>query len=198
MWKYETRQEKGWKYTVTSDRFVITLTGGSIAISNRGTNGSSVRHGGHNYLYTGDISPHETQCFGLENGKHFFVYSLEDLQLIRRVTLPRGYECIDMYGRYSEDGRRICIPAHKWIGQDEGHWDYTLFSYDAQTLQLVGRDTIEDPEAWHWELEDDVPVQDKAELAQLYAALDQVLARIGQGDDPVTAVKTILDLEENG
>ncbi len=73
------------------------------------------RFKGYNYLYTGDISPDEKWLFALENGKHFFVYSLETLEEIKRVTLPRGFESIDVYGFYSEDGTVLNIPAEKWV-----------------------------------------------------------------------------------
>jgi hypothetical protein len=153
MWEYHTDEKRGWKYSVTSDNFIIQITGGSIMIFDRQTNAMLRQHKGHHYLYTGDISPDETRCFALENGKHFYAYSLENCELIKRVTLPRGYECIDMYGRYSDDGTQICIPAHKWIGNEaisEGYYEYIMCRYDAQQLTLIEKAIIEDPEQYWW------------------------------------------------
>ena len=136
-----------------SNKFIIQLTGGSIAILDRQTQTLLKQYKGHHYLYTGDISPDETQCFALENGKHFYVYSLENYELIKRVTLPRGYECIDMYGHYTEDGTQICIPAHKWIGNEaisEGYYEYVMCRYEAQQLTFIEKAIIEDPQPYWW------------------------------------------------
>ena len=167
MWEHQTDQERGWKYTVTSDKFIIQITGGSIAILDRRTNIVLQQYKGHHYLYTGDISPDETQCFALENGKHFYVYSLRNCALIKRVTLPRGYECIDMYGHYSSDGTQICIPVHKWVGNcetSEGNYEYVMCRYDAQQLTLMDMTNIEDPETFWWITDETIPTFDEDEL----------------------------------
>ena len=156
MWEHHTDKKRGWKYSVTSEKFIIQITGGSITILDRQTQTLLKRHKGHHYLYTGDISPDETQCFALENGKHFYVYSLENYELIKRITLPRGYECIDMYGHYSEDGKRICIPVHKWIGNEftgEGYYEYVMCQYEAQQLTLMEKVIIEDHKQYWWQID---------------------------------------------
>ena len=155
MWEHHTDTEHGWKYSITSDNFFIQITGGSIKFLDHQTKALLKQHKGHHYLYTGDISPDETQCFALENGKHFYVYSLKDYELIKRVTLPRGYESIDMYGHYSEDGSQICIPAQKWIGShtfSDGYYEYVMCRYDAQQLSLIEKVIIENPKCYRWPL----------------------------------------------
>ena len=156
MWKHHTDDKRGWKYRVTSRKFTIQITGGSIAILDNQTQALLKQHKGHRYLYTGDISPDEKQCFALENGKHFYVYSLESYELIRRITLPRGYECIDMYGHYTEDGAHICIPAHKWIGNEatsEGYYEYVMCRYDTEQLALIEKVIVEDPKQYWWQID---------------------------------------------
>ena len=153
MWKHRADDKHGWKYNVISNKYIIQLTGGSIAILDRQTQTLLKKYTGYHYLYTGNISPDETQCFALENGKHFYVYSLENYELIKRVTLPRGYECIDMYGHYTEDGTQICIPAHKWIGNEaisEGYYEYVMCRYEAQQLTFIEKAIIEDPQPYWW------------------------------------------------
>lgn len=153
MWKHHIDKKHGWTYCVTSDNFIIQMTGGSITILDRQTQTLLKKHKGHNYLYTGDISPDETQCFALENGKHFYIYSLKNFELIKRVTLPRGYECIDMYGHYTENGQHICIPAHKWIGVEYlslGYYEYVMCQYETQQHTLVEKNIIDNHDQFRW------------------------------------------------
>lgn len=153
MWTHHTETQHGWKYSIVSDSYVVRITGGSIAIFDRETQTLLKRYSGHSCLYTGDISPDESRCFALENGKHFYVYSLIDYALIRRVALPRGYECIDMYGHYTEDGRFICIPVEQWVGDEAtgiGRYEYRLCRYETEQLTLVEMNVIENPESYRW------------------------------------------------
>lgn len=198
MWTHHTDETSGWKYSVTSNRFIIQLTGGSICIVDSKTKNRLRQHKGHNYLYTGDISPDETQCFALENGKHFYIYSLENYELIKRITLPRGYECIDMYGHYTEDGKEICIPAKKWTCNKHGpdSCEYILCRYDAQNLTLNEKTALEDPSPYKW-IVDDPPLElDESETEDFWKAADIIaenldnkefldnLLALKPGDDP--------------
>ena len=202
MWEHHTDQTSGWKYSVTSDRFIIQITGGSISILDRQTKTPLRKHKGHHYLYTGDISPNETQCFALENGKHFYVYSLENYELIKRITLPRGYDCIDMYGHYAEDGTQICIPAHKWIGNEaisKGHYEYVMCRYDAKQLTLIEKAVLEDPTPYRWILDDSPLELDESEMEEFWKVADILAAKLenkefsdsffssNPGDDPEVA-----------
>jgi len=185
MWDHQTDQKHGWKYSITSNAYIVRITGGSIAILDRQTNAVLRQHKGHHYLYTGDISPDETQCFALENGKHFYVYSLENYELIKRVTLPRGYECIDMYGHYTEDGKYICIPAHKWIGNEsigEGYYEYVMFQYDAQALTLIEKAIIDDPNKHWWKMDDSVPEMDPGEAESFQRIINIVMDNLENKD----------------
>lgn len=153
MWKHQSETHRGWKYSITSNKYIVQITGGSITIRDRRTQLLLKKDSGHRYLYTGDISPDESQCFALENGKHFYVYFPENVEFRRRVTLPRGYECIDMQGHYSEDGRSIEIPTLKWVGDaanGDGHYEYILCRYDAQNFSLIEKSVIEDPASYQW------------------------------------------------
>ena len=185
MWQHHTDEERGWKYTVTSNKFIIQITGGSIAIFDRQTNALLGKHKGHHYLYTGDISPDETQCFGLENGKHFYVYSLETYELIRRITLPRGYECVDMYGHYTENGSQICIPVHKWIGNEalgEGYYEYVMCHYDARQLSLIEKVLIEDPGLYRWEIDDSFPLPGEGDAEGFQRMMELLSANLENED----------------
>lgn len=185
MWEHHTEDKHGWKYSVTSNRFIIRITGGSIMILDRQTNAVLRQHKGHHYLYTGDIRPDEMQCFALENGKHFYVYSLENYELIKRITLPRGYECIDMYGHYTDDGTQICIPAHKWIGNEsisEGYYEYVMCRYDAQQLTLIEKVIIENPEQHWWKIDDTQPAIDPGEAESFQRIIDIVTANLENKD----------------
>lgn len=185
MWEHHTENKHGWKYSVTSDRYIVRITGGSIIILDKETQTPLKQYKGHHYLYTGDISPDETQCFALENGKHFYVYSLENYGLIKRITLPRGYDCIDMYGHYTEDGACICIPAHKWIGNEaigEGYYEYVMCRYDARTLALIEKVIIDDPEKHWWKLDETIPETDPAEAETIQRIIDIVTANLENKD----------------
>ena len=92
-----------WKYLLESSLYKIEITGGSVRIIDKYTNSLRKEFKGYTYLYTGALHPNEIEFFALENGKHFYVYSLENLELKQRITLPRGYDSIDVCGFYSED-----------------------------------------------------------------------------------------------
>ena len=197
MWQHNIDTTSGWKYSVTSNSFIIQTTGGSISILDRQTKENLRNYKGHNYLYTGDISPDETQCFALENGKHFYVYSLEVFELIKRVTLPRGYVCIDMYGHYTEDGKEICIPAQKWSGNEaisEGHYEYIMCRYDAKQLHLVEKVALEDPAPYRWILDDHLPDLDESEMEDLGKVADIIAANLKDKE----FVKNLQELKPNG
>lgn len=147
----------GYSYCIASNKFIVQLTGGSIIIKDRHSNDILKRYTGHHYLYTGDISPDETECFALENGKHFYVYSLEDFALVKRVTLPKCYESIDMYGHYSEDGKFIYIPASRWVGNayiSEGYYEYVVCKYETANYTLADKKVVSDWHDYRWRLGD--------------------------------------------
>ena len=131
-----------------------------MIIIDRNNNEILKRNTGHHYLYTGDINTDETECFALENGKHFYVYSLIDFELIKRITLPKGYESMDMYGHYSEDGKFVYIPAARWVGNphiSEGHYDIVVFKYETETHTLVDKKSLGSWDAfteYRWRLGD--------------------------------------------
>lgn len=147
----------GYQYRIASDQFVVQLTGGSIIIRDRRSDEIRKQYTGHHYLYTGDISPDETECFALENGKHFYVYSLEDFSLRKRVTLPRGYESIDMYGHYADDGKFIYIPASRWVGKEQfsqGYYEYVVCKYETETYTLTDKRVVDNWLDYCWRLGD--------------------------------------------
>ena len=181
MWEHHTDDKRSWKYSITSNAYIVRITGGSITILGRKTNAILKQHKGHHYLYTGDIRPDEMQCFALENGKHFYVYSLENYELIKRVTLPRDYECIDMYGHYTEDGKYICVPAHKWIGNEsisEGYYEYVMCRYDAQALSLIEKVIIDNPKKYWWKTDDTAPEIDSGEVQGFQKIIDIVTTNL--------------------
>lgn len=175
MWDHHTNTESRWQYNITSDKFIVQITGGSITILDRRTQTVLKKHKGYHCLYTGDINPGETQCFALENGKHFYVYSLENFELIKRVTLPRGYQCIDMYGHYTDDGTQICIPVLKFIeGKTilDGYYEHVLCHYSTQQFTLIEMVAIEDPSTYHWAFDEHLPTFDGSEVEMLQKIID--------------------------
>lgn len=137
-------------FTITTDNFVINITGGSVKLYSCKTGLPIKTIKGFNYLYTGDVKPDETELMALENGKHFYIFSLSSFEQIKRVTLPRGYESIDVCGRYSEDGKLLYIPVYKYI--DNKGYEYKLCKYDATTYSLIEAISIckENYWQWHW------------------------------------------------
>ena len=90
----------------------------------------------------------------MENGKHFYVYSLETFELIKRITLPRTYKSRDVIGFYSSNGSLINIPAQRYISEDKekwiGHHEYVLFTYETQNYTLVSKTELKDLKKFRW------------------------------------------------
>ena len=175
----------GYQYHMASNKFIVQLTGGSIIIRDRYTREMLKRYTGHHYLYTGDISPDETKCFALENGKHFYVYSLQDFELIKRVTLPKTYESMDMYGHYSEDGKFIYIPAARWVRNphiSEGCYELLVFKYETEDYTLIDKkalDTWDSFTDYRWRLGD---LWDQPKEIKLDADVDAIMKIIFGND----------------
>lgn len=144
-----------WQYFIESNLYKIEITGGSVKIFDKNTNRLKKEFKGYTYLYTGAINPNETEFFALENGKHFYVYSLKNMELKKRVTLPRTYESIDVCGFYSEEGKTINIPAERYvydnIEQEIGHYEYVLFKYSSTDYTLIEKIDIPDNHSYLWE-----------------------------------------------
>ena len=134
-------------FIIHTDRFIINITGGTIVIFDNNTGAKINQIKGYHYLYTGDVKPDETELFALENGKHFYIISLENFTQKLRVTLPRSYESIDVYGTYSLDGERLYIPVYKYVDD----YKYWLCEYETKTYSLLSMKAInkEDVPFWH-------------------------------------------------
>lgn len=143
-----------WRYVVESNLYKIEITGGSVKIIDKTTNTLKKEFKGYTYLYTGAIRPDEEEFFALENGKHFYVYSLKKLELKQRVTLPRTYESIDVCGFYSE-GDKINIPAQRYVYDDKeqkiGHYEFVLFKYSSTDYTQIEKIDISDKYPYLWE-----------------------------------------------
>lgn len=133
-------------FTIKTDNFIIRFTGGSLIISDKNDR-ELARLGGYNYLYTGDVTPDEKELFALENGKHFYVISLEDFTQKHKITLPRSYEAIDVYGSYSDDGKILYVPICKYSDND---YKYCLCEYETDTYTLLTMREIEESEVPLW------------------------------------------------
>ena len=134
-------------FTIFTDNYIIQITGGSIVIFDKKTENKLDQIKGYNYLYTGDVKPDEKELFALENGKHFYIISLEDFTQKLRVTLPRSYEAIDVYGNFSEDGELLYVPVHKYIDNQYKYW---LCEYETKAYSLVSMKEIKKSEVTRW------------------------------------------------
>lgn len=151
MWKKLSRMNPGWKYTIISNDYIVEMTGGSVCIKEKATDTVLKRFEGLNYVYTGDIRPDELECFALENGKHFYVYSLKKCELIKKVTLPRFYESMFVCGFYSDDGKILNIPVQRWIDESpkgkrkysKGYYEYALCKYETEQYSLIEKELID-------------------------------------------------------
>lgn len=135
-------------FTMTTNSFIIRITGGSVKFYNKESNSLLKTIKGHNYLYTGDVKPDETELMALENGKHFYIFSLKGFSQVKRITLPRGYESIDVYGKYSKNGEALYIPVYKF----DKEYKYYICQYETENYTLIGMDFISNNEikAWKW------------------------------------------------
>lgn len=144
-----------WKYSLESSLYKIEITGGSVKIIDKATNTLKKEFKGYTYLYTGNVHPDETEFFALENGKHFYVYSLVSLEMKQRITLPRGYESINVCGFYSEDGSTINIPAQRYVyenkAQELGHFEFTICKYSSSDYTLIEKVSIPDNYPYLWD-----------------------------------------------
>lgn len=134
-------------FTIRTDCFIIQLTGGGLIIRDIKTSAIINQIKGYNYLYTGDVKPDEKELFVLENGKHFYIVSLEDFKQKMRVTLPRSYEAIDVYGSYSEDGEILYVPVYKYVDEDYKYW---LCEYETTSYSLLSMKEIEQENVTFW------------------------------------------------
>ncbi len=143
-----------WKYCAKSNKFIVEITGGSVSIIEKTTGNLIKVFKGYNYLYTGSIKPDESEFFALENGKHFYVYSLKDFELVKRITLPRTYESIDVCGFYSDDGKILNIPAQRYVYDDKeartGHYEFILCKYETDNYTLIEKESIENKNKFRW------------------------------------------------
>ena len=143
-----------WKYTLESSLYIIEITGGSVRITEKATNTLKKEFKGYTYLYTGAIHPDETEFFALENGKHFYIYSLANFELKQRITLPKGYDSIDVCGFYSEDGNTINIPAQRYVYDNKeqgiGHYEYIICKYSSVDYTLIEKINIPNKRTFLW------------------------------------------------
>ncbi|HIX46826.1 MAG TPA: hypothetical protein H9737_03950 [Candidatus Borkfalkia faecigallinarum] len=134
-------------FTIATDRYKIVMSGGSVSVSDSRTGEQLFQKGGFHYLYTGDVSPDENVLAALENGKHFYIFSLQNFGAPRRVTLPRGYESIDGYPSFSADGDELMVPASIYRA---GEYHYFLCKYDTAAYHLLSMEEIGDDEFPFW------------------------------------------------
>ena len=134
-------------FTIRTNNFIIQITGGSVIIRDKNTSAIINQIKGYNYLYTGDVKSDEKELFALENGKHFYIISLEDFKQKMRVTLPRSYEAIDVYGSYSEDGSSLYVPVHKYVDNQYKYW---LCEYETASYSLLSMKEIRQEKVTHW------------------------------------------------
>ena len=136
-----------WNFTINTDKFIIHITGGSIVISAKKTGEKLNQIRGYNYLYTGDVKPEDSELFALENGKHFYIISLEDFTQKLKITLPRFYEAIDVYGSFSGNGEFLYVPVRRWR---KNGYEYCLCEYETKSYSLVRMKEIPRSQVTRW------------------------------------------------
>ena len=134
-------------FTITTDNYVIQITGGSLNLFDKKSGIKLNQIKGYNYLYTGDVSPDEKELFALENGKHFYIVSLEDFTQKHKVTLPRSYESIDVYGSFSENGKLLYVPVEKYVDNQYKYW---LCEYETKNYSLVNMKEVKKADVTFW------------------------------------------------
>lgn len=146
-WHREFNFDQRAFFTIKTEHFIFQLTGGSLIIRDKNTFTIINQIKGYNYLYTCDVKPDEKELFALENGKHFYIVSLEDFKQKMRVTLPRSYESIDVYGNYSDDGRFLYVPVYKYVDEQYKYW---LCEYETASYSLLSMKQIEQEKVTSW------------------------------------------------
>lgn len=138
-------------FTITTDSYIVRISGGSVKFYYKENDVLIKSVKGFKYLYTGDVNVSETEMMALENGKHFYILSLKDFTQTKRVTLPRGYESIDVCGKYSKDGKVLCIPVSKYIDEKE-RYGYWLCQYETENYTMLKMESIsrEEKDGWSW------------------------------------------------
>ena len=134
-------------FTIFTDKYIIQITGGSIIILDKRTGIKIKQMKGYNYLYTGDVKSDESELFALENGKHFYIFSLTDFEQKRRVTLPRSYEALDVFGSFSNDGKFLYVPVYRFIDEQYKYW---LCEYETESYSLVSMKEIDFAQVTSW------------------------------------------------
>ena len=146
-WRKSLTPYPSWKFTINTDKFIVHITGGSVVILDKKTGATLNQIKGYTYLYTGDVNPDETELFALENGKHFYIISLEDFTQKLRVTLPRFYESIDVYGNFSSSGEFLYVPVYRYKNK---RYEYCLCTYETKSYSLVSMKEIPYSQVPRW------------------------------------------------
>lgn len=144
---YNTREY----YTITTEKYLVQLTGGSIKFYDRAANRLLATIRGFSYLYTGAVKPDETELMALEKGKHFYIFSLDDFQQRKKVTIPYGCWSMDVLGAFSDDGKVLHIPVIK--RDRKGVKSFFICHYTTDEYTLIRMDPISYKEyqaKWEW------------------------------------------------
>lgn len=143
-WKRTIYFDGNTPFNITTENYTIQITGGSIIIIDKHNGNILNRLKGHDCLYTGDVNPNETELFALENGKHFYIISLETYSQLKRITLPRSYLSLDVYGTYSEDGNSLFVPVYKYFDNAYHNWicEYETHDYTLTDMKEISPDEV--------------------------------------------------------
>ena len=138
--------------TIITDKYVVGAgvgeRGTRMLIYDRKNKSLIKKLTGFKWVYTGDVNPDETELFALEQGKHFFVISLPECEIKHKITLPRGYGACDVYGSYSDDGKKLFVPVEK-----DGSFRYFVCEYETENYSFIEMNEIDQNtyfENWQW------------------------------------------------
>ncbi|HAJ96676.1 MAG TPA: hypothetical protein DCO72_02935 [Ruminococcus sp.] len=146
-WKRTIYFDGNTPFNIITENHTIKITGGSIIIIDKHNGNILNRLKGYHCLYTGDVNPDETELFALENGKHFYIISLKTYSQTKRITLPRSYLSLDVYGTYSEDGKSLFVPVYKYFDNAYHYW---MCEYETNDYTLVDMKEIPPDEVPRW------------------------------------------------
>ncbi|MBO4449457.1 MAG: hypothetical protein J5777_02635 [Clostridiales bacterium] len=136
-------------FIIITDKYVIGIKTGRVLFLDKKTKKRLAPIMGFHDLVSGDVKSDGSELVVLEHGKHFHVISLETFEVVKKVTLPRGYMATDVYCTYSEDGKILTVPVSKY-DYDKRQYVYLRCEYETEGYTLLSKTEITRKEVDFW------------------------------------------------